>query len=317
MKRAERELVESVGDATLEDLQRRFPQEWSAVGAALVAAAETKRPEAMVAFMRRFQEKAKPWRARVETRRAGSAAVKAALPHLAMARMARLAVQQTLQATAARVATGGTAVGHLRFRRWSGWLVQQLFFARGLRRKPVSMKAFRWLWPLVTQRRILMPLVTPLGMYCFYSRELILALAERIGERSCLELAAGDGTLARFLSAAGTTVIATDDRSWSHAISYPDDVEALEATEALRRYRPSVVLCSFPPPNNTFERAVFESASVDLYVVVTTRHRFAAGDWDGYARQTRFERSDEKSLARLVLPPEIDPAVLVFRRSGV
>jgi hypothetical protein len=228
--------------------------------------------------------------------------------------MARLAAEEMLRAVAARVATGSAGGQSLRFRRWSGWLVQRLLFSRGLERKPVSMTSFRWVWPLVTQRRILMPLVQPRGIYCFYSRELVLALADLIGERSCLEIAAGDGTLTRFLNAAGATVQATDDRSWSHAVEYPAGVEALDASSALQRDRPSVVLCSFPPPGNSFERTVFETASVDTYVVVTTRHRFAAGNWDAYQRQTTFERSDDPRLSRLVLPPEIDPAVLVFRR---
>jgi hypothetical protein len=313
MKGVGRDALASLTEATLEDLQIRYPAEWTTVGEALVAAAQTKRPEALAALMRRFQTQAKPWRARVERRSADAGSVKTAMPHLATARMAQLAAEEILRATAARVATGQVG-GTLRFRRWSGWLVQHLFFARGLERKPVSMPVFRWLWPLIFQRRILMPLVTPRGIYCFYSRELILALAEQIGERSCIEIAAGDGTLSRFLNAAGTTVQATDDRSWSHVVNYPDDVEAIDATAALNRHQPAVVLCSFPPPNNTFEQAVFQTASVDLYVVITTRHRFAAGDWNAYGRQTAFSMSDDLALARLVLPPEIDPAVLVFTR---
>jgi len=313
MRRGDRELVEGVGDATLESLQERFPGEWKAVGEALVAAARTKRPEDLAAFMNRFHREEKPWRARVEQKRASAAAIKAALPHLAKARMARLAAEEMLRAVAARVATGREGEA-LRFRRWSGWLVQRLLFSRGLERKPVSLAWFRRVWPFVTQRRILMPLVQPRGIYCFYSRELILRLGDLIGERSCLEIAAGDGTLTRFLNAAGTPVQASDDRSWSHAVQYPADVEALDATAALQRHRPAVALCSFPPPGNAFERAVFQTPSVDTYVVITTRHRFAAGDWDAYQRQATFELTHDLPLSRLVLPPELDPAVLVFRR---
>lgn len=313
MKRGDRELVQGVGDATLETLQERFPVEWKAVGEALVAAARTKRPEDLAAFMNRFHREEKPWRARLQQKRVSAAAINAALPHLAKARMARLAAEEMLRAVAAHVATGHAGES-LRFRRWSGWLVQRLFFSRGLERKPVSMAAFRWVWPFVTQRRILMPLVQPRGIYCFYSRELVLRLADLIGERSCLEIAAGDGTLTRFLNAAGTTVHATDDRSWSHAVDYPAGVEVLDATSALERDRPSVVLCSFPPPGNTFERTVFRTASVETYVVVTTRHRFAAGDWNAYQDQAAFDLSDDRRLSRLVLPPELDPAVLIFHR---
>lgn len=319
MKRGDRDLVDGLGSATLDSLQERFPLEWKAVGEALVAAASTRRPQDLAAFMNRFHREEKPWRARLERERVSAAAVKAALPHLAKARMARLAAEELLRTAAARLATGqgtdGAAPGTtLRFGLWSGWLVQRLFFARGLERKPVSMAAFRWVWPLVRQRRLLMPLVQPRGIYCFYSRELVLALAELIGDRSCLEIAAGDGTLSRFLNAAGTTVRATDDHSWSHAVAYPDGVEALDAAAALRRDRPAVVLCSFPPPGNAFEGTVFQTASVETYVVITTRHRFAAGDWNAYTQQDGFLLTDDLRLSRLVLPPELDPAVLIFRR---
>jgi len=322
--------LKRIADDSLEGLQQRFPGEWRTVGSALVAAAETRRPEAMVAFMNRFRAGARPWRARLERRggRTGTTALlRAAAPHLAMDRMARLAAEVTLKAAAAHLATG-QPTGTLRFGRLDGWLIDRLFFARrppghggdalgtaaGLARKPVSLRAFRWLWPLIRQRRILMPLVAPRGIYCFYSRELVRALGELIGVRVCLEIAAGDGTLARFLSAAGTPVIPTDDRSWSHAIAYPDDVQVETAPEALALRRPAAVVCSFPPPQNTFERHVFRTSSVELYIVITSRHRHAAGDWNAYAAQTAFDCEAPAALAALVLPPELDPAVLVFRR---
>jgi len=54
-----------------------------------------------------------------------------------------------------------------------------------------------------------------------------------------------------------------------------------------------------------------------MYIVLTTRHRFAAGNWDAYERQagqSGFDCDDDRQLAKLLLPPEIDPAVLIFRR---
>jgi hypothetical protein len=159
-----------------------------------------------------------------------------------------------------------------------------------------------------------MPLVVPRGIYCFYTRELVRALTRLVDGRACIEIAAGDGTLARFLRAAGTAVSASDDRSWSHVVRYPDDVEDATAATALGRARPAVVLCSFPPPGNDFERLVFETASVELYVVITSRHRFAAGDWRAYEAQTGFDWEASPELARLVVPPELEPTVLIFRR---
>jgi len=154
----------------------------------------------------------------------------------------------------------------------------------------------------------------PRGIYCFYSLELVKALAALVGGRPALEIAAGDGTLSRFLRERGADVRATDDQSWAHAVTYPADVERLDAAAALARHRPRAVLCSFPPPGNGFERRVFTTPGVELYLVVTTRHRFAAGDWAAYERQTAFEWSVDERLSALVLPPELDPAVLVFRR---
>ena len=58
-----------------------------------------------------------------------------------------------------------------------------------------------------------MPLVQPKGIYCFYSKPLIQDLAALIGQRSCIEIAAGDGTLSRFLAAKGVDLTATDDHS--------------------------------------------------------------------------------------------------------
>ncbi len=295
--------------ASLDELMSRYPEEWRAVGEALVAASAAGRPEALEAFVRSARDRAATWRARVERSHGHPEVVASALPRLASARMARLAADRTLLAAAT-----GQAGGTVRLGRWSGTLIQALFFGRGLTRRPVPMRAFRLVWPLVTQKRLLMPLVQPRGIYCFYSLELVKALAALVGDRPALEIAAGDGTLSRFLAARGVAVRATDDRSWSHAVDYPADVEPLDAAGALARHRPRAVLCSFPPPGNPFERRVFTTPGVELYVVVTTRHRFAAGDWGAYQAQRAFDWAIDERLSALVLPPELDPAVLVFRR---
>ena len=279
------------------------------VGQELVTATATRRPEAIESFVRSAREAAVPYRRRIEESRKNPQVLVTALPFLVRSRMALLAAQRTLQTAA----LGGTS-GRRRFTLWSGFLVQRLFFGQGLNRKPVSMRAFAWLWPLVTQKRLLMPMVQPRGIYAFYSRELVSALAGIIGGRPALEIAAGDGCLSQFLLAGGTQIQATDDHSWGQNIRYPESVEKLDAGAALARYRPRVVLCSFPPPKNTFEAKVFETASVHTYVVITTKHRFAAGDWQAYEAQSNFDKKADPVLSRLVLPPEIDPVVLIFER---
>ena len=301
--------LDAVNGATLDALIERFPEEWEIVGRNLVAATASHRPQDIEAFVLRAREEAAPWQRRVEKSQKNPKVLESALPSIVRARMAFLAAQRAVQAAA----LGGSS-GRVRFGLWSGFIVQRLFFARGLVRKPVSLRAFRRWWPWVTQKRLLMPLVEPRGIYAFYSQELIRALAECIGERACLEIAAGDGTLTRFLAQAGLQIRATDDHSWSHAIQFPKEVEKLDASEALSRYQPKVVLCSFPPPRNAFEREVFRAPSVDLYVVLTTRHKFAAGDWSAYENQTDFALRSDLDFDRLLLPPMIDPRVLVFER---
>jgi hypothetical protein len=78
---------------------------------------------------------------------------------------------------------------------------------------------FKLLWPLVWQKRFLMPLVERRGIYCFYSNEFVLRLTRLIDGRTCHEIAAGDGTLSRFLTHCGVPVTASDDHSWADRIS--------------------------------------------------------------------------------------------------
>jgi hypothetical protein len=303
-----RQDLASIEKASLDELMARYPETWRAVGGELVERVKGGAP-GIEAFVRQAAGRAAPWRARVARSRANPDVVASALPRIAAARMAELAAQRVLQSAAA-----GAAEGTVRFGLWTGWLVQRLLFARGLDRKPASLRAFRLLWPLAAQRRLLMPLVQPRGIWCFYTGELVRELAQLIRGRSALEIGAGDGTLARFLAEAGVAIRATDDQSWPRKGGYPEAVERLDAEAAVARYRPQVVLCSFPPPNNRFERRVLRAPSVELYVAIASRHRFAAGDWSAYEETAIYRGGVDDRLSEMVLPPEIDPAVVVLQR---
>jgi hypothetical protein len=226
-------------------------------------------------------------------------------------RMAQMAAKQHLVAV-----SSGIESGKVRFNMLNGLIAQKLLFVEALERKPVSMFWFRLVWPLLWQKRLLMPLVQPEGIYCFYSAELINELARLINGRRCCELAAGDGTLSRFLRAAGVDVNASDDYSWEHSIRYPEWVARKEARDALKEHAPEVVICSWPPAGNSFEKQIFKTRSVQMYIVIGSRHQLAAGNLDDYNRQTNFDIEIDERLSRLVLPPELDPAVYVFRRKS-
>ena len=86
-----------------------------------------------------------------------------------------------------------------------------------------------------------------------------------------------------------------------------------DAKAAPRAHAPQVVLCSWPPPGNPFERAVFATPSVQLYVVIGTNEH-GSGNWADYGARQGFDMTHDRALSRLVLPHEQDNVVLVFRR---
>jgi hypothetical protein len=289
------------GEPPLAEVRAAFPREWAEVQRELAAVVEHDDAGAVQAYAARV---ARPPAVRDE---------RSAVSALAKQRMAAAALRQMGVAAAT-----GVASGTLRFGPVSGRLTQRLLFrGGGLERKPVSMAAFRAVWPLVRQKSYLMPLVQPRGIYCFYSKALVQRLAARIGDRPCVEIAAGDGTLARFLRDAGAEVVATDDFSWTqtrHGAEPPAGVVRQDAHAALRERRPEVVLCSWPPAGNGFEKWVFKTPSVKTYIMIGSRSEAGAGNFGDYHAQDTFAMALDEELSALVLPPEIEPAVYVFER---
>ncbi|MDO9064311.1 MAG: hypothetical protein Q7U25_03760 [Sulfuricella sp.] len=294
---------------SLDELCSRHPGEWAAVQQDISAIVECGAAEELKAYLERISAQAALAKASFENRQKNR---EAALSQLIRSRMAHESVKKLCLATLA--ADAGVTKGKLRFNLLNGYIAQKLLFSRGLERKPVSLFWFRLFWPLVWQKKRLMPLVQPRGIYCFYSRALVEALAGIIASRSCLEIGAGDGTLARFLKNQGVQLTATDNHGWKNAVAYPEWVIKLDAREALTTYAPEVVICSWPPSQNDFERHVFNTPSVQLYIVIGSRHQFAFGNWKDYKQQSAFGLEEDKKLGALVLPPELGAAVYVFRR---
>lgn len=293
----------------LDDLTARFPDLREAVRLELTEIVACGSSDGLSAYLKRMSQGERVLEKKFSMSGGDEKAALELVQQAVRARMAHMMVKQHLISEAS-----GVTSGRVRFNLFNGYLAQKLLFGDDLARKPVSIFWFNLFWPLIWQRKFLMPLVQGKGIYCFYSRHFVDALARLIGQRSCLEIAAGDGTLSRFLAACGVGITATDDYSWGHEVSYPESVVRRDAQEALREYMPEVVVCSWPPAGNTFERHVFRTRSVQLYIVIGSRHRFAAGNWDDYLQQSKFDLEEDESLARLVLPPELDTAVCVFRR---
>ena len=99
--------------------------------------------------------------------------------------------------------------------------------------------------------------------------ELVASLAEllaSLGDGPVLEVCAGRGDLSEALRSAGAASTATDADPPQGAC-----VERLSAEEALRRYRPAVVLGSFVPVDSGVDRLVLRFPSVRHYVVLGGR----------------------------------------------
>ncbi len=286
-------------DHSLDELKSRFPAEWERARGRILTASEHGRD----GVARLLGELAPTPVARDRA---------AALTDQVSSVVQRELIRRSLQ-SASDSAESGVEDGVIRLRRFDGLLLQRTLFAGGLVRKPVRPVAFRIAWRLAAQRSRLMPLVRRQGIYCFYSRPLVKALARLIGDAPALEIGAGDGTLARFLADAGAAVTATDDFSWAHRIHFPSWVEKADARTALRAHRPTVVLCSWPPANAEFETEVFRTPSVQRYVVVTSTDEREAGDWAAYRAQTAFEWHADPVLSAAVYPPGRNQ-VLVFTR---
>lgn len=298
-----------IEEADLEELIARYPEDWAEVGRELTSALAAGRIEKLGDLAREASASADQWQSRLRGASKNRKLVEQARPHLVRGRLWLLALDQCALAAAA-----GQASGKVRFNLLNGLLIQKLLFRQGLERKPASLTWFRLCWPLVSQKRILMPLVQSQGIFCFYSGKLIVEISSLIAGRSCLEIAAGDGTLSRLLTEAGAPVRATDDHSWTHVIDFPEQVEKMAAPTALERYRPQVVICSWPPPGNLFEQQVFNTPSVELYLVIGSRHAFASGNRQAYAGRKGFDLEVSPRLSHYVLPPELDSEVLIFRR---
>ena len=295
----------------LGEMIERYPALWEKAGRELVSVLEDGRAAKVNEYASRAKADEEMCWNRIRRSRRNSKVIESTLPALIGSRMSLQALEKCYLAAATKQASG-----KVRFNLVNGTIIQKLLFSQGLTRKPVSLGRFHFWWRLIRQKRLLMPLVQPKGIYCFYSRELLGALAALIGDRSCLEIGAGDGTLSRFLSDEGVSIRATDNHSWTHAVAYPESVERLDAKKALSRYEPEAVICSWPPPSNSFERHAFSTRSVELYVVVGSRYSFASGNWEVYRQQQRFEWGEDKRLSGYVIPPELDSSVLVFRRKS-
>ena len=144
---------------SLDELCARCPAEWVAVQQEISAIVERGVAEELKAYLERLS-------ALVASSGKTPKNREAALSQFIRSRMAHESVKKLCLSTLA--ADAGITKGKLRFNLFNGFIAQKLLFSRGLERKPVALFWFNLFWPLVWQKKRLMPLVQPRGIYCFY-----------------------------------------------------------------------------------------------------------------------------------------------------
>lgn len=289
----------------LNEWMKAYPKEWIIARDEVLKVLETKSPQKIAALEKNLNRELKVRR----TNRQPARERDATHSKMIQLQIKTLLLNEYYQRLSHQQLEGSKPLG---FR--DRWICNFLLFRRNLIRKPVSLRLFKILWPFVQQKSRLLSLLYKSGIYCFFSSELVSKLSKMIKRQGTIEIAAGDGSLSRMLQKTGAVCVATDDHSWTHHIQFPKDVENLDAIRALNKYQPTNVICCWPPPGNDFEREVFKTQSVETYVVLTSRHEFACGDWSAYRSQTEFEMKVHEEFSDLLLPPEVDPCVLVFER---
>jgi hypothetical protein len=294
----------------IESLMIAYPDAWCEIRDTVGSAIRAERPDHLNELLLKADATARHWHGQVQAARGQaqrSRMLTKAIPPVVRSRMVHLALKKVLT----------TQIGAdqpVRQSRADLWLCNHLIYHRYRRHQPVSAMAMRFLWPLIRNKPAAMAAAKRLGIYCFYSDRLIELMASRFAGRNVLEIAAGTGILSLLLSGRGVQSVATDDKSWSQTVRYGRHVQDLDAVSALRTMRPEVVICSWPPPGNTFEQAVFQTPTVRDYVVIGSRHQFATGARHAYDQQKAFTLTTVPYPEQLVLPKELDSEVLWFTR---
>lgn len=294
--------------ASLEVLAGAFPGEWHEVQTQAKTLIKNAQSEAVSAHLVKARAVIDSWNQKLKASTKPQNLLAEALPQIAKARLLLLTLESWYRRALAQ--GGGRAPS-----RFDHFVANTLFFNRQRQRRCPSHIWFQSLWPLVRQKSAISALLQGMGIYCVFSRQFGRELKRLINGRTCLEVGAGDGTLTLLLDELGVSAHATDDYSWQKRIRYPEWVEKLTAQAALEHYAPRVVVCSWPPPDNQFEEKIFATKSVELYVAIVSKHRYAAGNWQAYESQGQFVWQAEARLSRLLLPKEWEHQVLVFRRA--
>lgn len=107
------------------------------------------------------------------------------------------------------------------------------------------------------------------GIWQVYTKEFVDLLAGKIHELNSgriIEICAGKGKLSYHLQKRDIEIIATDDYSWKDTCLSPKNVECLSAKEAIKKYKPNLVVASWIPNHLTIGFEILDDPEIDYFI---------------------------------------------------
>lgn len=163
-------------------------------------------------------------------------------------------------------------------------------------------------------------------IFQFFNREFVDALAHYLKEkrkisksrRIILEVGAGSGLLSEELRKRGINIIATDDGYEEIVPVAP--VELLDYHEAIRRFRPNIVICSWMPYQKDWTPAFRRPKYVKEYILIGESYRGCCGSDKTWKYHPGFEEVLLKDISQWSLcrrdysEHKLHSVVISFRR---
>lgn len=119
-------------------------------------------------------------------------------------------------------------------------------------------------------------------LFQFWNKQYLDLLALQLQElkpKLILDICAGDGMLAKALSDRGLPIKATDDYSWTFGQRF-FDVEKLDYKEAIRKYRPDVIIGCWMPLGTDWTPFFRRFKSTKHYLIIGEVNACCGGNWD-------------------------------------
>jgi len=296
-------------DVSLTQIAGLFPKEWDKVSKSTTLLISTRNHTRIKEHLSTSQNNANLWTRKIIKSQNNPQVIKSALPHLAKSKLTKLAYQEYIDAAKTHNYTLKSE-----FSLKDKLILKHLIKLPYLRVVPISMWKFNFWWRFIYNKNLVINSLKSKGVYSLYSQDFIEGVARLLQNRDTHEIAAGDGTLTKFLRKTGCDISASDNNSWTHVVNFGSEVRNLDAKEALQIYKPKVVICAWPPPENDFEHRIFKTPEVDTYILITSMHDYATGDTKAYAEQEDFDYRVNSDLSKLLIPQEVEAAVVVFNR---